>query len=231
MDADFLEQYAAQLWRQHGGVADHSVSLSAEILRGQHVAIQRRLLRQMYCALAGSSADLTFDQTEAMRRLAWQRAGSQQLALHGGIQFVRQYDQLLLRHGAALSVPQRFCHTWNHSESSEIAAGRWRLTIEEATTPAAPDGRWAVVDRDQLADVLAVRSRRPGDVVRLAGKGGRQTLKKFMIGRKIPAEQRDQLPLVLSGDEIVWIPGYFLADCIKITKKTKHICLLQCFQK
>jgi len=231
MDVDFLEQYAVQLWRQHGCVEDDSVSLSAEVLRGQHVAIQRRLLREMYGALVGSSTDLTFHQTEAMRRLAWQRAGSQRLALHGGLQFVRQYDQLLLRRAAVSSVSQSFCHAWKHSEFPEIAAGHWRLTVQEATTPVTPNKRWAVVDCDQLADVLEVRSRRPGDVVRLAGKGGRQTLKKFMIGRKIPAEQRDQLPLVLSDGEIVWIPGYFLADCIKITERTKHTCLLQCFQK
>ena len=84
----------------------------------------------------------------------------------------------------------------------------------------------ALVDADKLA-ALEVRSRLPGDVVQLAGKQGHKKLKKIFIDKKVPAAERSQLPLVVSDGKIVWIPGYFLADCVKITEETKRFCILQ----
>ncbi len=56
-------------------------------------------------------------------------------------------------------------------------------------------------------------------------------LKKFLIEKKIPATERDKLPMIAKEQEIIWIPGYFLADCVKITETTRRFCLLQCFRK
>ena len=52
-----------------------------------------------------------------------------------------------------------------------------------------------------------------------------------LIYRNVPAAKRHILPVIVKEQAIIWIPGYFLADCVKITETTKRFCLLQCFRK
>lgn len=87
------------------------------------------------------------------------------------------------------------------------------------------------MDADCLTDKLQVRSRLPGDRVQPLGMQSHKKLKKFLIEKKIPATERDKLPMIAKAQEIIWIPGYFLADCVKITETTRRFCLLQCFRK
>jgi tRNA(Ile)-lysidine synthase len=50
---------------------------------------------------------------------------------------------------------------------------------------------------------LEVRSRRPGD--RLAGR--RKKVQDLLVDAKVPRAERDDWPLVVSGDEVVAVPG------------------------
>ena len=50
---------------------------------------------------------------------------------------------------------------------------------------------------------LEVRARRPGD--RLAGR--RKKVQDLLVDAKVPRAQRDDWPLVVSGDEVVAVPG------------------------
>jgi tRNA(Ile)-lysidine synthase len=50
---------------------------------------------------------------------------------------------------------------------------------------------------------LSVRSRRPGD--RLAGR--RKKVQDLLVDAKVPRAERDDWPIVVSGDEVVSVPG------------------------
>jgi tRNA(Ile)-lysidine synthase len=62
-----------------------------------------------------------------------------------------------------------------------------------------------------------VRNRRNGDRFHPLGLTGSKKLKDFLIDRKIPAEIRDRLPLLLWNDEIVWIGGVEISERFKVT--------------
>ena len=49
---------------------------------------------------------------------------------------------------------------------------------------------------------LTYRSRRPGDVIRLSG--GTKKLSDLLIDKKIPAEERDAVRLLVSGQQVLW---------------------------
>jgi tRNA(Ile)-lysidine synthetase-like protein len=61
-------------------------------------------------------------------------------------------------------------------------------------------GPWTIASD---ADGLEVRSRRPGD--RLAGR--RKKVQDLLVDAKVPRAERDGWPLVVSGDEVVAVPG------------------------
>jgi hypothetical protein len=47
-------------------------------------------------------------------------------------------------------------------------------------------------------------------------------LKKYLINKGIPRFERDSLPMLASGEHILWIPGHGLSDYVKVTGKPTH---------
>ena len=62
---------------------------------------------------------------------------------------------------------------------------------------------------DYLKDAV-VRHRRNGD--RFAMGAGSQSVKKLLIDRKVPRENRDEVPLIVSREKILWVAGIRQAD-------------------
>ena len=56
-------------------------------------------------------------------------------------------------------------------------------------------------------DGLTVRTWQPGDRMRPKGLGGSKSLQDIFTDRKVPKDVRRRVPVVLRGEEIVWIPG------------------------
>lgn len=229
-DADYLAQCTAKLWQQYGSQADGCVLFSASVWRQQHKAMQWRLLRYLYKTLTGAETNLTFQHTKKMAELALKQQGSQQLSLPGGVVFFRRYDQLGMEWQ---QQAEPYCYTWDLQQPFWLRQWPCRLTAAFSQSPFDKTGDlWQVaVDADCLTDKLQVRSRLPGDRVQPLGMQSHKKLKKFLIEKKIPATERDKLPMIAKAQEIIWIPGYFLADCVKITETTRRFCLLQCFRK
>ncbi len=57
---------------------------------------------------------------------------------------------------------------------------------------------------------LRARSRRPGDTLRMGGMT--RSVKKLLQSRKSPLIERNRLPFITDGDQILWIPGLAIAD-------------------
>ncbi len=77
----------------------------------------------------------------------------------------------------------------------------------------------AYMDADKLPEALVVRRRRPGDRFFPLGAPGSRKLKEYFIDRKVPREARET-PLIASGDTVLFIPGFGIADTVKITAQT-----------
>ena len=59
--------------------------------------------------------------------------------------------------------------------------------------------------RDTITGQLRLRPRQTGDTLRLPG--GSRTLKRLMIDRKIPAWERDALPVLEDNGGVLAVPG------------------------
>lgn len=92
-------------------------------------------------------------------------------------------------------------------------------------------GNVAFMDLDRLTLPLNVRFRRPGDRFRPVNCAWRMRLKDYFISKKTDRCIRDTIPLVISGEEIVFIPGFVIADGVKLTDKTKRILKIEYLEK
>ncbi|MGE5614003.1 MAG: tRNA lysidine(34) synthetase TilS [Bacillota bacterium] len=78
-------------------------------------------------------------------------------------------------------------------------------------------------DYDKLKEGIYIRNRRNGDIFKPFRSTGTKKLKEFFIDGKIPREQRDSIPLICKGNEVVWVVGYKTSDKFKLTENTKSV--------
>ena len=77
-------------------------------------------------------------------------------------------------------------------------------------------------DYDKIKYIPVVRFRRSGDKLSL-NRVGSKTVKSLMIDLRIPAAERARVPLLVSGDEVLWVVGYRTNDDYRVTEDTVKI--------
>jgi tRNA(Ile)-lysidine synthase len=111
-------------------------------------------------------------------------------------------------------------------------AGGWKFTSERWRIPALAQEQAARnedqfqvwLDADTMPESLELRTRVPGDQFEPLGLGNHsQKLSDFMVNVKMPQRARDHWPLLCSGEQIIWVPGYRPAHPFRLTGSTNNI--------
>ena len=68
-----------------------------------------------------------------------------------------------------------------------------------------------------------MRPRKNGDFFYPSGFGKRKKLQDFFVDEKVPRDERDRVPLIISGDDIIWVVGYRGDERFKVSEGTKKI--------
>ena len=151
-------------------------------------------------------AELNAD-VEAVRRLADRSSDDGSVAAPGG-KIVRERNHLqFLPAGLDGEAGGVWQHALGLGTTIETPGG-WRITLGEAASGEnlMPGPRLCLVDAGALPGALAVRNRRPGDVIRLHGLGGRTSLKRLFASRRVPRRERADHPVVVCDQEVLWVP-------------------------
>lgn len=92
-----------------------------------------------------------------------------------------------------------------------------------------PQPHMACLDYEKIDKwPLTITNRQPGDRFFPQGATGSKKLKDFLIDQKIPLHKRDGLPLVRSGDIIIWVVGQRIAHPFRVTEMTQKVLELDC---
>ena len=78
-----------------------------------------------------------------------------------------------------------------------------------------------LLDPEKVCFPFKVRSPAPGDRIHPPGLGGRKKLKKLFWEKKLPHEARWIWPIIEYQGQVVAIPGFFVDESFKATKKGK----------
>lgn len=66
-----------------------------------------------------------------------------------------------------------------------------------------------------------VRTRRRGDRFMPVGSPGRRKLKDYLIDRKVEREERERIPLVACGSEVLYVAGFGTSELVKVDEGTE----------
>ena len=86
------------------------------------------------------------------------------------------------------------------------------------------DGRSSVLlDAGKMNVPLIIRPRNYGDFFFPLGFGKKKKLQDFFVDEKVPRNKRDSIPIIVSGNDIVWVAGYRADERFKVTEKTEKL--------
>ena len=191
-------------------------------------ALQRRLLRLWIESMRGHLRGLDFQHVEALLDLIADGPPQGRLSIPGGWQLVKEYETLRLDKQFRRMVPQCACYSYDLEIGEDLHIHEAGLMIQTRAIslplPSLPDNfTEAVFDIAALAADLTLRNFRHGDRFQPLGMAGHKKVKELFIEKKLPLSVRASLPLLLLGNEIIWIPGYGRSELGKVTPATKAI--------
>ncbi len=183
------------------------------------VAILRRVLRRALDEVESLRA-VTFRHIDEVIRLVREGAAGDRLHLPRGIRVIRDYSLLIITSDAPARIAE-----YELPVPGEIAlqgAGLVVTAVRADGPDGNADGRSTVVlDAELLRYPLKVRPRRQGDFFYPLGFGKRKKLQDYFVDEKVPRDERDSVPIVFSGDDIVWVAGYRADERFRAREGTK----------
>ncbi len=192
-EADFLRQEAEKACAAL--ICENGVEIEA--LSALHPALRGRVLETLYRLAAGEDAPQPeYRHIEDMLALCASDNPSAQIDLPGGVRARREYGRLIVESNEKTDIP--CTELVLLPGESVLFAGRFRVTLEsgEGKPEDIKKLHNFFVDCSKIYGKLSIGTRRPGEVIRLAGHSGSASLKKRMIDLKIPQRMRDLLPVV-----------------------------------
>ena len=84
-----------------------------------------------------------------------------------------------------------------------------------------------LLDCDKIEGQLLVRTRQPGDSIRLLNRGCTKTLNKLFTENKIPKALRDVIPVVSDDEGVVWVYGMGVSQKCAATAGSKNVALVR----
>jgi len=204
------------------------------------IAVKRRLIREAVLRVKGNLRRMSFVHVEAAIKLAKKGLDSRFLDFPDRIRISRQDHVLIISReeqnlrylaaeGLSSLTPEYEYRLFAPAEIFIKEAGV-RICFSETAPEEAADWRRsghgrnaALLDMEKIRFPLLIRNFRRGDRFSPLGSSGRQKLSKFFIDHKVSRSERAKCPIVLSGNEIIWVVGHRLDNEVKIGPQTRRI--------
>jgi tRNA(Ile)-lysidine synthase len=204
---------------------DKLIELFLVPLENMDKAILRRVLRRAIDAVKGLRG-IGFVHIEDIIELVKKGDSGDRIYLPKGIRVIKGYATLILT-----SEQPSQLRTYSLNAPEELALKESGILIKSSFAYSAEiscDGKSKVMlDAERIKLPLVVRARKAGDFFYPAGFGKKKKLQDYFVDEKIPRDERDSVPIVLSGEDIVWIAGYRADERFKATPETKKILMLE----
>ncbi|MDD5382705.1 MAG: tRNA lysidine(34) synthetase TilS [Candidatus Margulisbacteria bacterium] len=228
-DSSYLESKAEEaLAAAFISSKENELKLEADKIKKWETPIQGLLLRKAIEKVKGDLLELNFRHIQdILEKLnsdeKWE------LHLPGGIFAAGQRKELTISREKP-AAPARKTYRYSLAIPGEIElkeiGKKLRASVSNEAHISA-DPLVAFVDYALLGKNLVIRNRSEGDRFIPLGMKGSKKLQDFFVDEKIPAENRDSVPVVESGARVIWLAGLRLDDRAKVTKNTKRVVKLE----
>lgn len=188
--------------------------------------LQREAVREAVKRIRGDLRGIGFIHTESILALAEGRVGGE-VELPGGFRARRGYREIVMERGLPPVQPKPFNLSVKVPGVTKLPHGTLRTSLLPASdAPKAwpkGDGRTAWFNAVRIHFPLRVRTRREGDRFWAMGLPRSKRLKEILINDKVPREKRNELPLLVDREGILWVLGWRVSERAKVCSKTRQM--------
>ena len=180
---------------------------------------RRRVLR-LWLSENGIPAEaVDYDSVDRVERLLCERHGSTETALAAGWIVKSAYGRLTLQRARETpSAP--FRKVLRIPGETALARPGLRVTTaiapglvkDRARGPGHLPARCSLAAAAADRRIMVLRSWRPGDRMRPLGLNGSKKVQDIFTDAKVPEDERARIPLLECRGQIVWLPGYRVAE-------------------
>lgn len=201
--------------------------IDKEEMLNLHPAITRRVLYTLMKKLNPETPNFAFGIIDAAANFVRTPSKSSRMELAGGLEISGYLRDFLL-----LADNRQFPDgLWPKVQKSERLSlqvgdairlnGNWRLVVSDAGIPGKGDPWEACLDAAKAIN-LHLDHFSPGDRFSPLGMRGKSIkLGDYWTNQGLPRRARAAWPLVRSGDEVIWVPGFAINENYKTTEDTR----------
>lgn len=168
-------------------------------------ALFGRVVRLLASQASGDEEyTLEFKHAADVEKLAKSPSPSGVINLPGGITARREYEFIIFEKECERKLPEE-----KRLSEGETRFGEYIISVKktEKCGKIHNSVNTFCISCDRIQDSLIVRSRRPGDCIRLPGRP-QKSIKKLFTDEKVPRRERDFIPVICDGENVAAIAGF-----------------------
>lgn len=206
---------------------DERHALVVKTVKSQPVAARRRIIRMWLVEEGVPHEKIDFEAIERIDTLLQLHGRSTNIT--GSMIVKKRYGTLTLvpsegtiseSYKLELTVPGE---TMLPDQGLRVMIARASGLVKDATLKAGRLPATASISCDAVGrKKMYLRSWKQGDRMRPFALGGSRKLQDIFVDEKVPVERRGEVPIFECGREIIWIPGYRVAEGWEVKDQTRQ---------
>lgn len=211
------------------------INLRLVELRGLESGVRTAILRRALWEMDPSRRDLNYSASQTISEFVENPSRSRLIKLSGNVTVQILGSELIIwlgNPGLSSDFPQMFTETnLQLILNGNVEQQGWKITCQKSDLSQAFEAirsnfykNVAWLDAEKIRFPMDVRTSMVGERFKPLGLQGKsQKLSDFWVNQKVPRAARKNWPLIISNQEIIWIPGYAISEVVKITNQTSNV--------
>jgi tRNA(Ile)-lysidine synthase len=227
-NSEYIRQTVQKILKDISMRMPDAVKIDIDKLTAYPQMLRNNILREFAKDFKG----LDYANLKEIEKIIDSKRANLVLRLSSGIEIAKEHTHLFIRR---IKMSKEFPYNKNYSYALEKegkifipeAGKNISVSIDKKDKKTALDFKDAnqiYFDADKIKFPFTIRNRKSGDRFSPFGMKKEKKLKDFFIDEKIPAKERDRVPILVAKDgKILWIMGYRRNNLGIITKNTRKI--------
>lgn len=228
---DFLCQFSSTaLSRVEEKKEKDKIVLALSKFTDNHPAIQRRILRAAIEYIQGNLNRINYQHINDIIKLICSRKPNGEIDLPGGLVVYKEYQSLILVRKKVVDLQNVFKYKMKVPGVTRLSTLNMEVKTQiedrKKNNYLNKDKNTACLNYDKLKFPLTIRNRKEGDRFYPLGMKGSKKIKDYFIAQKIPLVKRNEIPLLVDQEKILWIMGWRIDERVKITEATRKVLMV-----
>ena len=230
-DENLLVQQA-QEWLDQNALKSKQgqISIAIDKLSQLPKALQRRVLRCAIGHVGQGLRRISLKHLELTLELCFAKAPQGQIHLPGNLLAKKRYNKIIIA-PETRDHSKSYCYKVQGPGVYKLEAIESSIEITDLDSlhmDAIEPSPWkAFLDASKIQFPLTIRPFQRGDRFVPLGMSGTKKLQDLFVDMKIPIELRKQLPIVCSGNSIVWVTGLRIDERFKVSRQGAKVLKLE----